>query len=66
MLAIGFMDLTTAWRTLPLPCVRRDLSVKVIHKTLAQWIEEDDFTDNQDIMILPRPIREEAARGTEI
>jgi hypothetical protein len=38
----------------------------VIHNTLVQWSPEENFTDNDQILILPDRIQEQGARGTEI
>jgi hypothetical protein len=44
----------------------KDHKGMVIHNTLTQWRTEDDFTDNDQILILPQHIQERGARGTEI
>jgi hypothetical protein len=65
-LAREFAAITPQWRFLPIPCTKRDYQGWVIHEALAQRTPQDDFTNNDQILILPVCIQEEAAGGVEI
>jgi hypothetical protein len=66
ILAIEFTKLTHSWRILSIPCIKRDYRGWAVHEMLVSWTLDDDFTDHDDIRILPVRIQEGATRGTEI
>jgi hypothetical protein len=62
MLIAEFHALAPRWRFLPTPCYMRDFQGWAIHETLKSWSPGDDFSDNDQILILLLRIQEGAAR----
>jgi hypothetical protein len=61
-----FHALTEGWSLLPSPCYKRNAQAWVIHETLTNLTENEDFTTDDRILSLQPRIQEGAARGTEI